>query len=355
MKKIILGLVVVLVLAVVAIGVGGYLIYGNLDTIAKEVIERGGKYALGEDTTVETVELSPFNGQLKFSGLNIDNPEGFEKHDQFLQIGDADFQVDTGTILSDLIVVDHATIDGLRINFEANGTTPNFQPILDHLQTLAGGGEEGEVPAETDTQDSRRYVIKEVTVNGIELAVVMDSLTGDPAERVIKLPPFELTDIGTVEDGGVTMAEAQAMITQAGMAYITQAAGKALPQMFTASLAQGLSEIGNVGNFAFNALGGSVEFVKNVNFDDIPLFDGELPDVFGSMGVENVGESLSNIGGQVSESLGNLTEGLGEGLGNVGEGLGNVGEGVGEGLGNIGEGVGGLLNRNRGDEPEPSE
>ena len=69
MKRVLLGLLVLLVAGLAAV-------YLSIDRIAGHAIETNATRALGVDTRVGFVRLSPFAGELKVSSLSIDNPPG---------------------------------------------------------------------------------------------------------------------------------------------------------------------------------------------------------------------------------------------------------------------------------------
>jgi hypothetical protein len=97
MKRALLGLLVLL-------GVGLVAVYLSIDGIASDAIERNATRALGVDTSVGFVRLSPLAGEVKVSSLAIDNPPGFEG-DHFLAFDNFELKCELGTLRGDVIHV----------------------------------------------------------------------------------------------------------------------------------------------------------------------------------------------------------------------------------------------------------
>ena len=74
MKKLLkIGLVIVALLVIAAV-----IVYFSIDSIAKTAVEKGGTYAMGTPTTVDTVNVGLWSGQIGMNGLVIANPAGFK-------------------------------------------------------------------------------------------------------------------------------------------------------------------------------------------------------------------------------------------------------------------------------------
>ena len=57
-----------------------------IDHLAKMGIEKGSTYALGVDTTVDSVDIGILAGRSELSGLTVSNPKGFQTS-HFLSLG----------------------------------------------------------------------------------------------------------------------------------------------------------------------------------------------------------------------------------------------------------------------------
>ncbi|MEQ9616895.1 MAG: hypothetical protein RLN60_02550 [Phycisphaerales bacterium] len=83
--KIVAVLLVVFIIAIVGIVV---LVVSQVDTLAKHGIERGGTYAMGVETTVDSVDIGIFSGTFEMNGFRVANPEGYARP-SFLDLGNA--------------------------------------------------------------------------------------------------------------------------------------------------------------------------------------------------------------------------------------------------------------------------
>ncbi len=128
--RIILGIVVLVLIVLV-------LMFVFVNQIARQSIQRGGTYALGQNTTVSDVGLHLFSGQFGMNGLQVANPSGY-KGDYLMHTGKFDLKVQAKSVLSDTVVVDSFLLDGLDVNVEKDLKTSNVQVVMDHLQKLGG-------------------------------------------------------------------------------------------------------------------------------------------------------------------------------------------------------------------------
>ena len=81
--KLLIKIVVVLVLLLV---IGVLTTFFFIDRIAKAGVEKGATYALGVPTTLKSADVGVFAGTFAMSGLNVANPEGFDKEPHFLKL-----------------------------------------------------------------------------------------------------------------------------------------------------------------------------------------------------------------------------------------------------------------------------
>ncbi|MEL7087357.1 MAG: hypothetical protein AAGL98_02765, partial [Planctomycetota bacterium] len=118
MKKLIIrgGLIVVVLLVV-----GVVALYFSLNAIVKTQVEQQGTQATGVQTTLESVNLSPFGGSLSLNDFSLANPEGFTDAKIF-KLGGGDVEIKLGSLLGgDEIVVPQVDLDGATVLIELNG------------------------------------------------------------------------------------------------------------------------------------------------------------------------------------------------------------------------------------------
>jgi len=256
MKKV---LIVVAALAVIGVVLIGVLVGGAFmmkDKLVKTGVEKGGTFALGTPVTLQKASLTLKTGNLTLTGLDVANPEGFTKASHITQIGEISVQLDPQTATSDLVVIDHATVDGLALNLELDPeNTPNFQPILDRINELTAG--DGTDEPKEKTPSDLKVKINLIRITDLVVTLRMDTASGGVGERVLKLPDFEATDIG--EPNGLPPEELQGVLTKAVMEHVKNSAGDLLPQIMLAGLQTGLDNLAGLGDVSITALGDGVE------------------------------------------------------------------------------------------------
>lgn len=311
-KKLAIVFVVLLVIVVGAV----FYIASNIDSIAQDALERGGTYALGVPTTVDSVSVSLMAGSLGVNGMQVANPAGFES-DNLMDFDEFGVEVDTGSLFDPVVVVPLIEMDGLVVNIEKNaeGET-NIDKITENIKKVTGEGKEPTEPAPGEPG-------KKVKVDKIKLtnltAKVQAPLIGD---LTVKVPELVLDNVSS--DEGVPVSELVKRIWPAILAAIIEKGGGIIPTEMLADLRGNLTAT-----------------VATLGEDAAKLAVGAIEDLGG-----NAGELVKGLPDALGKVIG--------GEGGVGEKLEGVGETVGE---TVKEGLGGLLGGDKkdGDEDKPDE
>lgn len=217
-------LLAVLVVLLV-IGVVGTVVY--MDSVAKELVERGTSAALGVESSTEAVNVSLWRRSVDISGLAIANPEGYTQP-QLLEADTLNVHVDTDTLFSDVIVVPLVEIDGVTLNVEQQNGRNNIAAVLDYLQK--GRTEDRRQRFQVD-----RVVIRDITAN-VELVQQLGGLSTVP----VHIPEIVLDDVATDEGRGVAVAEITRRIAPAIVAAVLEQ-GDQLPDNVTRLLTENLA------------------------------------------------------------------------------------------------------------------
>jgi len=200
----------------------------GVDMLAKLGVEKGGSYALGVQTTVERISLSPARGKLQMVGLRISNPEGFSSP-YLMKSGRFDMEFRPGSLLTQTVEMSRFELDGLDVNIEQRVLDNNVTRIVENLKRF-----------ETDRQDQKRQgkkvhvdriVIRNVTAN---FHLLSDLVAAEPI--TVKLDEIELADVASDRAGGVVIAELFRRLVPAIIdAILTGSEGK-VPGGFLAGL-----------------------------------------------------------------------------------------------------------------------
>jgi len=219
-KRIILGLVIVLVVVVIVV-------WAMIDRIAKAGVEKGGTYALGVDTKVDTLSLSVLSGQLTMNGLTIANPEGY-KTEHLMKSGRFDLEVKTGSVFTDTVRIPKFELDGLDVNIEQKLGKSNVGEVMDNVEKQSGGKEEGGKELDIDS-----VVIRNVTAH-----VQVLPIGGEASTLTVKVPLIEMKNLTPENRKGIVMRELIGKLFPAIIGGVIDKGKGVLPAGLTADLSQ---------------------------------------------------------------------------------------------------------------------
>ena len=215
--KALLRIVLVLVVLLIVVGVVGYI---WIDSIAKAAIEKGGTYALGVDTTVADVSLSPIGGTMKIEGLKVANPAGFQGP-HLMQSGTFDLAMVAGSLLDDTIQVNKFELDGLSLSIEQTLQKNNISVILDNLKRFESDDEPSEKkPSERkrEKDDGKKVKIDLITIRNVEATFRLP--VGNPV--TVKVPEVKVKDVTSDNAEGVAVSELIARVLPVVLARVLE-------------------------------------------------------------------------------------------------------------------------------------
>ena len=221
-RLVVIGLVLLLLL------VGAAFLF--LDTIVRKAVETGGTAAAGVPTTLAKADASFFSGAFGLENFALANPSGF-RSEPFLALKGARARWQNGTILSQHLVIDEFTLDGLELNLEQNGTKSNWKQILDNLQRgapAAGGGASKPTPPEAEGSQ-RTVEIKLIQIQNTKCALHLSGpLNGD---YKVDVPAIKIENLRS--DG--SLAEIAGKLTKAVVEAVVAASAKSGNGVFPAA------------------------------------------------------------------------------------------------------------------------
>lgn len=298
--KTLLKIVLVLVLVLV-VGLVAAFIY--IDRIAKVAVEKGGTYALGVDTRLDSISVGVLAGKVGLKGLSVANPEGYSTP-AFMSLGSGGVEVSLGTLRKDVVEIPVLELHDIKLNLEKKNGKSNYQVILDNLKKF----ESTDPQADTSEQGKKKFVIRKIVITNVEVTADLLPLGGSLTRTTANIPKIEMTDIGS--DGqGVKMGQLVNILTKAMLSAVANKLGD-IPGGIAGELGDGLKSLASLGKFK--------------------------PEVVGQ-----VSKKVTDAAGKVLEGAGKVLEG--------------AGDKVKEGVGGVIEGVGGLLRRDKDKAPEKQE
>jgi hypothetical protein len=233
MKKLVK--IILIVIAVIMLGlIVGYL---AMDSIAKTAIERGGSYALGVDTRVDSVSVGLLRGEIGIRGLVVGNPEGF-KTPHLMKADRVDLAVRPGSLMGDVIEVSRFEIDGLDMNLEQKIGSTNVSAIMQNAQGAGGGKAQDSKEPGGKKVKAGRVVVRNVVAHVQVLPIGGQATTLD-----VKVPEIVLTDVGSDSaGGGATVSELMRKIVPAVLAAVVDKCKGAIPDADFKRLGDGVGK-----------------------------------------------------------------------------------------------------------------
>ena len=222
MKKLLIGIGVVIVIAVVAVT----LLIGNLGGLIKKGVETAGPKILQADVKLADVDISVSSGSGELKGFMIGNPSGFNTEYAF-DMDRIKIELDPKSVTSDTIHIKSVLIEGPKIIYEGALGQSNINQLQANAEAFAGG-KGGETASEKGTDGSKsgkKVMIDYLKISGGEASLSMNMLQGQKV--TVPLPQIELRDIGKKK--GVDFAGAMQQVLLA----VNKALVPAIQSQFT--------------------------------------------------------------------------------------------------------------------------
>lgn len=238
MKKVILSVIAILVLAVI---VGAVVFLNSLNGIIKRAIETHGPQIAKVSIRLDGVSCSPFSGQGEIRGLVVGNPEGF-KAPSAIQVARISVSLIPSSIRGNVIHVNEILIEAPEITWEGKRDANNLRKIQQNVEGSSSG----------EGQPSRKMQVDRFKITGGKANVTLAFLGGK--SLTVPLGDIELKDIGK-GTGGVTPKE------------LAQIVAKAVTERATASVSKAVAKLGTnaIENFEKTDGGVSGEVGKVLN------------------------------------------------------------------------------------------
>ncbi len=224
MKKVFIGLVVVIVI----LGVVVWRLYANLDLIVAKMIEDVGTEVTGTSVAVSGVQLHLLDGQAAMSGLEVANPAGFSSPAIF-KLGKIAVSIDVESLKGSPIVIDELVVAQPQVFYEMHqdgmSNLSALKKNIDSYSTSKTASPGEQQPAATEPAgEPIKLVIRKLRFEGGHLSAT-SALTPD---RKIEtdLPAFRLVNIGQAT-GGTTSDQIAREVLDGLIKQATEAAAKA--------------------------------------------------------------------------------------------------------------------------------
>ena len=194
MKKIIIGLLLVILITITA---GVYYVLTNLDALVEAAIEKHGSEATQTAVRVDSVKIDLSNGAGGISGLTIANPSGFAQPYAF-SLAEVRVGIDLQSLKEEPYIIDEVTILAPKVFVEINeANKTNLNEIKKNLASGSSSStttdDREQAPAD-DKAKEPRLIIRRVTFADGTIQARVAALQNK--EYQLKLPGLDMKDLG---------------------------------------------------------------------------------------------------------------------------------------------------------------
>jgi uncharacterized protein involved in outer membrane biogenesis len=202
-KKIVLGLLVLVVALVIVVALG---VHFFLDGAVKRGVERVGPKMTQTEVKLGSIHIGLFSGNGSLNKLIIGNPPGY-KSPNAIMLGNATLAVKPSTIFSSKVVIPAIHAEAPEVFFEQDLHGNNLNKIRANLQKASSDGKSGKdsPQAEPDSSSKHRLQVDDFLITGGKVHVNIDGL-GVSKSMTVALPEIHLQNLGTNPEG-ITPAE----------------------------------------------------------------------------------------------------------------------------------------------------
>jgi uncharacterized protein involved in outer membrane biogenesis len=197
-KKIIIGIVLALILAIAGTAV---YVLTNLNSIVKAAIEKYGSQATKTAVRVSSVQIKLRSGEGSVLGLQVAHPFGFFSP-SIITLDDISVRLAVNSVASTPIVIDNILISGPEVFYEIKEDGSTNVDVLKRNLAPSGPPTEAQ-PQKSPKGKAIKLRVKKLVFEKGKVHVRAAKLVDKP--YTVELPRLELTDIG--KHGGATPAE----------------------------------------------------------------------------------------------------------------------------------------------------
>ena len=204
MKK----LLVILLIVLIAISGLLFFLKDNLDEIVREIIVTSVSDATQTNVSLAQVKLNLKEGVGVLNNYQQGNPEGFQTKYAF-RFDQAELDIDVGTILDDVVIIERVFINHADIVYEFNDGKTNFVELKKNIDknTKKKNSDQKNKPvvdqektsSQSKTQQSKKIIIRSFEMINTEVEAAMPFASSQTLS--VQLPNIKLSNIGAKENG----------------------------------------------------------------------------------------------------------------------------------------------------------
>lgn len=258
---------------------GGLYVFRN--QIVNTAIKRGGTYALGTETSIDSTSWNLRTGQLVLFGLSIANPPGFDET-PFFALGRIEVHYNPETILKRPVRIERILLDSVHLYLDKHEGQANYEAILNHIESLDSTAGERNEPKEKGP-----LIVDHLLLQDIHVSAMLLPIGGDLSRCNYRIEKIEIKHLGAENEESLSTAEVFSIVTKALFSSALQMGGNVLPGPIRNGLGFALTPVWNLGELGIDVAAFTVDGAV-----DVVSFMGK--GVF-SIG-KGLGKGLVNIG-----------------------------------------------------------
>ena len=191
MKKVILGL---LLIVVIAIGGSVYYLLTNLDSLVEVAIEKYGSEATQTAVLVDSVKINLSDGAAGITGLTVSNPTGYGFANAF-SLGEIRAAIDLPSLQEEPYIINEITVLAPQVFVEVNeDNKTNLNELKNNLTAgSTNNSKDTQVPAEGGAEEPR-LIIRKLTFADGTIQAKVAALKNKQYQ--LKLPSLDMTNLG---------------------------------------------------------------------------------------------------------------------------------------------------------------
>ena len=218
---------------------GAVIAFLFFDSIAERAIERGGTYALGVDTELDSADIGLFSGQFSLDGLHVANPTGF-KEPHFLELHQGKLALSPKSLMSDHVEVPLLEITGVHVDLERNQSGTNYGQILKNLERFESTEPP---PEENETGPGKTFALGRLVIRDARANLDFLPIGGEASRVSITIPEIVLENLDSSE---MSTAEICALVVKVLLNAAIEAGAGAIPADILRELRGQLEELKSV-------------------------------------------------------------------------------------------------------------
>jgi uncharacterized protein YxeA len=198
------------ILLIVLIAISGLLFFlkDNLDEIVREIIVTSVSDATQTNVSLAQVKLNLKEGVGILNNYQQGNPEGFQTKYAF-RFDQAELDIDVGTILDDVVIIERVFINHADIVYEFNDGKTNFVELKNNIdkntkkknsdQKNKSVKDQEKTSSQSKTQQNKKIIIRSFEMINTEVEAAMPFASSQTLS--VQLPNIKLSNIGAKENG----------------------------------------------------------------------------------------------------------------------------------------------------------